>query len=134
MEVYTLFCTITGIFTNFSATFVDNAVAFVMISSAVAFWQKNSFFSWNWIWIKMGNKQGSLSNHLETASKTGALAFPGKVREFKFVDFRFIWAKNVIKLFVILKWIKLKICKIGTVLSWEHFCEVRYFLERSGNY
>ena len=38
----------------------------------------------------MGNKQGSLSNHLETASKTGALAFPGKVREFKFVDFRFI--------------------------------------------
>ena len=29
----------------------------------------------------MGNKQGSLSNHLETASKTGALAFPGKVRK-----------------------------------------------------
>lgn len=28
----------------------------------------------------MGNKQGSLANHLETASKTGALAFPGKVR------------------------------------------------------
>lgn len=27
----------------------------------------------------MGNKQGSLANHLETASKTGALAFPGKV-------------------------------------------------------
>ena len=30
--------------------------------------------------VKMGNKQGSLANHLETASKTGALAFPGKVR------------------------------------------------------
>ena len=29
----------------------------------------------------MGNKQGSLSNHLETASKTGALAFSGKVRK-----------------------------------------------------
>ena len=28
----------------------------------------------------MGNKQGSLGNHLDTASKTGALAFPGKVR------------------------------------------------------
>ena len=27
----------------------------------------------------MGNKQGSLANHLETASKTGALAFPDKV-------------------------------------------------------
>ena len=27
----------------------------------------------------MGNKQGSLANHLETASKTGALAFPNKV-------------------------------------------------------
>lgn len=26
----------------------------------------------------MGNKQGSLANHLETASKTGALAFPNK--------------------------------------------------------
>jgi len=29
----------------------------------------------------MGNKQGSLNNHLETASKTGALAFPGKKLE-----------------------------------------------------
>jgi len=29
----------------------------------------------------MGNKQGSLANHLETASKTGALAFPGKKLE-----------------------------------------------------
>ena len=28
----------------------------------------------------MGNKQGSLGNHLDTASKTGALAFPGKVK------------------------------------------------------
>lgn len=28
----------------------------------------------------MGNKQGSLANHMETASKTGALAFPGKVK------------------------------------------------------
>jgi hypothetical protein len=27
----------------------------------------------------MGNKQGSLGHHLETASKTGALAFPSKV-------------------------------------------------------
>ena len=26
----------------------------------------------------MGNKQGTLANHLETASKTGALAFPNK--------------------------------------------------------
>ena len=41
----------------------------------------------------MGNKQGSLSNHLETASKTGALAFPGKVRKFGFLDFRFIYLK-----------------------------------------
>jgi hypothetical protein len=32
----------------------------------------------------MGNKQGSLANHLETASKTGALAFPGKVRFYTF--------------------------------------------------
>ena len=47
----------------------------------------------------MGNKQGSLSNHLETASKTGALAFPGKVREFELIDFRFILAKNVSKFF-----------------------------------
>merc|ERR1712029_592456 len=31
--------------------------------------------------VKMGNKQGSLANHLETASKTGALAFPGKKLE-----------------------------------------------------
>lgn len=29
----------------------------------------------------MGNKQGSLGNHLDTASKTGALAFPGKKLE-----------------------------------------------------
>ena len=29
----------------------------------------------------MGNKQGSLANHLETASKTGALAFPNKKLE-----------------------------------------------------
>ena len=28
--------------------------------------------------LNMGNKQGSLANHLETASKTGALAFPAK--------------------------------------------------------
>jgi len=27
----------------------------------------------------MGNKQGSLGHHLDTASKTGALAFPSKV-------------------------------------------------------
>ena len=27
----------------------------------------------------MGNKQDSLANHLETASKTGVLAFPDKV-------------------------------------------------------
>jgi hypothetical protein len=27
----------------------------------------------------MGNKQGTLANHLETATKTGALAFPDKV-------------------------------------------------------
>ena len=30
----------------------------------------------------MGNKQGSLGNHLDTASKTGALAFPSKVNSF----------------------------------------------------
>ena len=29
----------------------------------------------------MGNKQGSLANHLDTASKTGALAFPAKKLE-----------------------------------------------------
>lgn len=29
----------------------------------------------------MGNKQGSLANHLETATKTGALAFPSKKLE-----------------------------------------------------
>ena len=44
----------------------------------------------------MGNKQGSLSNHLETASKTGALAFPGKVREFELSYFIIVSAKNVI--------------------------------------
>ena len=33
----------------------------------------------------MGNKQGSLANHLETASKTGALAFPDKVSITEFV-------------------------------------------------
>ena len=29
----------------------------------------------------MGNKQGTLGHHLETASKTGALAFPDKKLE-----------------------------------------------------
>jgi len=43
----------------------------------VAFEKKRFFF----LFTKMGNKQGSLANHLETASKTGALAFPDKKLE-----------------------------------------------------
>ena len=34
----------------------------------------------------MGNKQGTLGQHMETASKTGALAFPGKVNRFYFLE------------------------------------------------
>jgi hypothetical protein len=34
----------------------------------------------------MGNKQGTLGQHMETASKTGALAFPGKVSLFYFLE------------------------------------------------
>jgi hypothetical protein len=34
----------------------------------------------------MGNKQGTLGQHMETASKTGALAFPGKVSRFYFSE------------------------------------------------
>ena len=36
----------------------------------------------------MGNKQGSLGHHLDTASKTGALAFPSKVGYCKKLKFQ----------------------------------------------
>ena len=42
----------------------------------------------------MGNKQGSLANHLETASKTGALAFPDKVSIFYRICFQIIWQEK----------------------------------------
>ena len=53
---------------------------------------KKRFSFW---FTKMGNKQGSLANHLETASKTGALAFPDKVSTWIYFVFLQFWQKKV---------------------------------------